>query len=77
MTDEPDALLDTHILVWARHDPGKLTKRQRDLLNRVQAKEGRVAISCITLWEIGMMFERKKLKTKAALRARSAGSVRG
>jgi PIN domain nuclease of toxin-antitoxin system len=67
MTEEPAALLDTHIFVWARNDPAQLNKRQRDLLNRIQAKEGRIAISAITLWEIGMMIERKKLRTKASL----------
>ena len=67
MIEEPEALLDTHILVWAREDPARLTKRQRDVLNRVQAKEGRVAISAITLWEIGMMMAKKALKTKASL----------
>jgi PIN domain nuclease of toxin-antitoxin system len=67
MTEEPEALLDTHILVWARQDPGRLTKRQRDLLNRIQAKEGRVAISAITLWEIGMMMAKNALRTKASL----------
>lgn len=67
MTEEPAALLDTHIFVWARNDAAQLNKRQRDLLNRIQAKEGRIAISAITLWEIGMMIANKKLKTKASL----------
>ena len=67
MTEEPEALLDTHILVWAREDPARLTKRQRDVLHRIQAKEGRVAISAITLWEIGMMMAKKAIKTKASL----------
>jgi PIN domain nuclease of toxin-antitoxin system len=67
MTEEPEALLDTHILVWARQDPTKLNKRQRDLLHRIQAKEGRVAISAITLWEIGMMMAKGALQTKASL----------
>jgi PIN domain nuclease of toxin-antitoxin system len=67
MTDEPEALLDTHILVWARQDPTRLNKRQRDLLHRIEAKEGRVAISAITLWEIGMMMAKNALRTKASL----------
>ena len=67
MTEEPEALLDTHIFVWSRQDPTQLTKRQRDLLNRIQAKEGRLAISAITLWEIGMMMAKKALRTRASL----------
>ena len=41
MIEEPEVLLDTHILVWARQDPARLSKRQRDVLERIQAKEGR------------------------------------
>jgi PIN domain nuclease of toxin-antitoxin system len=67
MTEEPEALLDTHILVWARLDPDQLTPRQRDFLSDVQAREGRVAISAITLWEIAMMITKKNLQTRAAL----------
>lgn len=67
MTEEPEALLDTHILVWARLDPSKLNCRQRELLQDIQAREGRVAISAITLWEIGMMTVKKNLQTKASL----------
>ena len=69
MIEEPEVLLDTHILVWAREDPTRLTKPQRDVLKRIEAKEGRVAISEITLWEIGMMAEKKALRTKASLPA--------
>ena len=67
MTDGPEALLDTHILVWARQDPSQLTPKQRDFLTDLQAREGCVAISAITLWEIGMMMSKKKLLTKASL----------
>lgn len=64
---EPEALLDTHILIWARQDPDRLSKRQRDMLEGVQAREGVLAISAITLWEIGMMFAKGRLKTKGSL----------
>ena len=67
MTDDPDALLDTHILVWAKLDPSQLTRKQRNFLTDVQAKEGRVAISAITLWELAMMFQKKHLQMKGSL----------
>jgi PIN domain nuclease of toxin-antitoxin system len=68
MNEAPAGLLDTHILVWARLDPGQLTRRQRDFLAEVEAREGRLAISAITLWEIAMMASTKKhLKVKASL----------
>jgi len=67
MTEEPEALLDTHILVWARLDPSELSVRQREFLADVEAREARLAISAITLWEIGMMCAKKNLKTRASL----------
>ncbi len=67
MTEEPEALLDTHILVWARQNPSKLSLRQRELLGDIEAREGRIAISAITLWEIAMMMTKKSLQTKASL----------
>lgn len=67
MNDSPEALLDTHILVWAKLDPGQLTPRQRDFLAGVEAREGRLGISAITLWEIAMMSMKKHLRVKASL----------
>jgi PIN domain nuclease of toxin-antitoxin system len=67
MIEEPEALLDTHILVWARQDPDRLNTRQRKLLEDVQAREARLAISAITLWEIAMLYSKGRLKTKASL----------
>src|SRR5579871_5321963 len=69
MTEDPEALLDTHILVWARLDPSALSQRQRALLADIEARESRVAISAITLWEIAMMTSKKNLKIKASLPA--------
>jgi len=67
MTEEPEALLDTHILVWARQNPSELSTRQREFLADLQAREGRVAISAITLWEIAMLLTKKNLKTTASV----------
>ena len=69
MNEEPIALLDTHILVWARQDSSRLTAPQRKLLEGVQQREGRLAISAITLWEIAMMHTKGRLKMKASLPA--------
>ena len=67
MTEEAEALLDTHILVWARQNPSELSTRQREFLTELQAREGRVAISAITLWEIAMLLTKKNLKTTASV----------
>jgi len=42
-------LLDTHTLVWALHEPGKLTLKIKDLLANVN---NMVFISVASLWEL-------------------------
>jgi PIN domain nuclease of toxin-antitoxin system len=69
MTEEPEALVDTHILVWARLSPSELTQKQQNLLADIEAREGRIGISAITLWEIAMMTAKEHLKIKASLPA--------
>jgi PIN domain nuclease of toxin-antitoxin system len=67
MNEEPEGLLDTHIFVWARLQPEDLSQRQRDFLADIQARESRIAISAITLWEIAMMAAKENLTMKASL----------
>ena len=57
----PSVLLDTHILVWWRLDPARLSKVQARALSALDA--GRpAAISAITLWELAKMVERRRLE---------------
>ncbi len=45
-------LLDTHVLVWWRTDPDRLSKAQVRALEEAERAGRPVAISAITLWEL-------------------------
>jgi len=51
-------LLDTHALIWAARDPGKLSKTAADL---IQSASGGLAISAITLWELAWLASNGRL----------------
>lgn len=51
-------LLDTHILVWWRSEPARLTKQQAQTLLECERRRDAVAISVITLWELAKLVER-------------------
>jgi PIN domain nuclease of toxin-antitoxin system len=55
-------LLDTHIFVWWRLDPGRLSKAQQVALTHAERTETGFAISAITLREIAAMAARKRLE---------------
>ena len=57
----PQAVLDTHILIWWRADPDRLTAAQRQHLESIETSGGRFTISAITLWEIAKLVEHKQL----------------
>ena len=44
-------LLDTHTLIWAIVEPGKLSERVRQIL---ETTESQIAVSAITFWEISL-----------------------
>src|SRR5277367_4092785 len=44
-------LLDTHILIWMRADPGKLTNRERAALEAAPRR----TVSVVSLWEIALL----------------------
>lgn len=50
-------LLDTHVLIWAAHEPAKLSKVAA---NEIEAagESGGLAISAITLWELAWLANR-------------------
>jgi PIN domain nuclease of toxin-antitoxin system len=49
--NEP-VLVDTHILLWMRADPKRLTKAERKLLDDAP----RICVSVATLWEIAILI---------------------
>ena len=48
----PSVLLDTHILLWWRLEPERLSQRQVTTLEHLERSRQPVAISAITLWEL-------------------------
>jgi PIN domain nuclease of toxin-antitoxin system len=55
-------LLDTHILIWWLHDlPDRLSERQRVALTDARKGHAALGLSAITLWEIAMLVERRRI----------------
>ncbi len=61
-------LLDTHILVFWIERAGRLSKAELRAI-RSASTERPLLISDVSLWEIGMLVERKRLKLTMPLRA--------
>jgi PIN domain nuclease of toxin-antitoxin system len=51
-------LLDTHILLWLRFNPEKLSEDQRVI---IKADDAEKLVSSITAWEISLKFSLGKL----------------
>ncbi len=60
-------LLDTHILVWWRALPERLSKPQASLLLEMEQRSEPAAISAITLREIAWMVACGRLETTVSL----------
>lgn len=55
-------LLDTHTLIWALTDPGKLSRRVKDILEN---PDERIIVSAVTFWEISLKYKLGKLLLEA------------
>jgi len=53
-------LLDTHVLVWYLVEPEKMSPTSRKVATTGFREEG-VGIADITLWEVAMLVEKKRL----------------
>lgn len=53
-------LLDTHVLVWLVREPAKLSPAASDAI-RAAGHAGGLAISAITLWELGWLATHGRL----------------
>lgn len=51
-------LLDTHVLLWWKADPARLSATARGALDRAAT----ILISPISCWEIGMLIEKGRVK---------------
>lgn len=61
-------LLDTHVLVWLAFDPGKISKAASSAIRRAR-RDGGLAASAISLWEIAWMATHGRLTTTGTLEA--------
>lgn len=61
-------LLDTHVLVWTVSSPGKLSKAAVREIRKAQ-REGGCAIASMTLWELGLLFAKGRLRTSGTIEA--------
>jgi PIN domain nuclease of toxin-antitoxin system len=53
-------LLDTHVLVWAVGSRSKLSRAADSAIARAQ-RDGGLAISAITLWELALLLARGRI----------------
>jgi PIN domain nuclease of toxin-antitoxin system len=56
-------LLDTHAAIWFVRDDPALGKKSRALALEALAEE-RLAISAISFWEIALLIEKKRLRSR-------------
>ena len=54
-------LLDTHVLVWLVAGSGRVGRRSRGMIQEAW-DDGGVAVSSFTLWEIVMLYARRRLE---------------
>ena len=50
-------LLDTHVVLWALNDPGRLSTRTR---KAIEAEENDVFVSVVSPWELAIKRSRKR-----------------
>ena len=60
-------VLDTHVLVWAAGGERRLGRKARALIDQLWAG-GKVAVSAIAFWEVGMLQARRRLRLPSPLR---------
>jgi PIN domain nuclease of toxin-antitoxin system len=54
-------LLDTHVLVWAADDSERLSRTAASEIRRAR-RDGGLAISAISLWELAFLFMRGRIE---------------
>jgi PIN domain nuclease of toxin-antitoxin system len=53
-------LLDTHVMLWAISDPGRLSAQARDA---IASEENEVFVSVVSPWEIAIEKSRNRIET--------------
>jgi len=53
-------LLDTHVVLWSTLDEARLGRQATKAIN-LASRDGRLAISASTAWEIGLLASKKRI----------------
>lgn len=61
-------LLDTHVVIWMASDPGKLSRTAGDAIRKA-SREGGIAISAMTLWELAWLMTNGRLDISGTVEA--------
>ena len=61
-------LLDTHVVIWMASDPGKLSRTAGDAIRKA-SREGGIAISAMTLWELAWLMTNGRLDITGTVEA--------
>ena len=60
-------LLDTHTLVWWLSDPRRVPAKARRLIDGAAREKGTLAVSSISVWEIAMLVEHRRLELSVSV----------
>ncbi len=69
-------LCDTHTLVWAVAEPKRLSKTALSAIRRAHRGDG-LAVSAISLWELGALVNRGRIQAYGTVEASVALLVEG
>jgi len=57
-------LLDTHVVIWLAQDYRRISRRALATIEEARAKDGRLAVSDITLFEIALLANHGRIQLK-------------
>jgi PIN domain nuclease of toxin-antitoxin system len=57
-------LLDTHAFIWLMEGNEGLSKKAQDYIQQVAQRYGKMYVSAISIWEIGMLAQKKRITLK-------------
>ena len=55
-------LLDTHVVIWLAQDYSRITPRAQAAIEEARTKDGGLAVSGITLFEIALLASRGRIR---------------
>lgn len=69
-------LLDTHALAWMASEPKRLSRRAAQAI-RAAERDGGLAISAITLWELASLFSKGRIQAFGTVESSIALLIQG